>query len=133
MEKKHQHLIVRARVTDPPTDQAEVENWLIDIVHSVGMKVMIAPVSAYSDVPGNEGITALVALDFSHATVHIWDKYKDPLIEFDLFSCKEFDVQKVIDKIEPFGIISIATQFIDRDELEFKTPKKCKCVECACK
>lgn len=132
MEKKHQHLIVRARVTSPPTDQQEVHDWLVDLVHSVGMNVMIGPVSAYSDVPGNEGITALVALDFSHASVHIWPDYKDPLIEFDLFSCKEFDINKVIDKLGQFGIISIATEFIDRDELENKTPKKCKCNDCKC-
>lgn len=120
-------------MTDPPTDEKFVREWMVDLVHSIGMNVMMGPISSYSNVKGNEGITALVALDFSHASIHIWDKYRDPLIEFDLFSCKNFDPNIIYDKLEQFGIISIATQFIDRDELEAKTKAPCKCKECKCK
>lgn len=123
---------MRARVSNPPTNEQEVKDWLIDLVHSVGMNVMMGPISSYSNIPGNEGITALVALDFSHASIHIWDQYKDPLIEFDLFSCKEFDVNKVVDKLKIFDIISIATMFVDRDELESKTSNHCGCDDCSC-
>jgi len=121
LEKSHSHLIIRARVTNPPTDTTFIEQWTRDVIHAVGMQVLMGPYAVYSNVPGNEGVTCIGALDFSHIAIHIWDQYEEPLIEFDLFSCKSFDPQIVIDMMHPFGVKSLTIKHIDRDEMEKKS------------
>jgi hypothetical protein len=64
----HQHLLVRCWATNPPKKVEELNNWFINLVEKVGMKVVAGPTSVYISDPGNEGLTGTVTLATSHAS-----------------------------------------------------------------
>ena len=82
------------------------------------MNVISGPHVVYSDMLDNEGFTAVAVLDFSHLSIHTWDKVDPALIEFDLFSCKDFDVNIVLDKLNEFCIITSSQLVVDRDAFD---------------
>lgn len=124
--REHKHVIVRAYVNNPPTDGERLSEWCKEVVDSVGMKVIAGPLVVYGDMPGNAGYTAVTVLDFSHLAIHSWDEVSPGLIEFDLFSCKSFDVNIVIDKLEEFDIVSYSIMKVDRDDFDNQQITKLK-------
>lgn len=114
--KSHRQLIIRAFVNNPPKDVDLINNWATEVIHSVGMNVLDGPYTCYSDIPGNEGHTCVAVLDFSHLAIHVWPEISPALIEFDLFSCKDFDLQVVVDKFERFAPEKIDYYFFDRND-----------------
>ena len=75
-------------------DQKAIRKFLVDLVKEVDMNVLAGPIIT-DGIPENPGITALIAIDYSHLSVHTFTKYNEALI--DLFSCKPYDKQKVLD------------------------------------
>lgn len=47
---------------------------------------------------------------------HSWDKTTPGLIELDVFSCKDFDVNVVLEFIKQFGLLSVSCMTIDRTD-----------------
>lgn len=88
------------------------------MVEHVRMKVMLDPVSAWCDEPGNEGITSTVILTTSHCAMHIWNM-PDPhpsVMQFDLYSCAHFEIEEVFDYINRyFNVLSASYKFLDRE------------------
>jgi S-adenosylmethionine/arginine decarboxylase-like enzyme len=116
--REHKHIIVRAYVNNPPKEALALSDWCCDVISLVGMKVIGGPLVVYSDMEGNKGHTAVAILDFSHLSIHVWDEISPALIEFDLFSCKNFDVNIVLRKLDEFDIISHSFVVVDRDDFD---------------
>ena len=116
--RKHKHVIVRAYVSNPPKCAELLSEWCKSIIDKVGMRVIGGPLVVHSDMVGNAGFTAIAVLDFSHLSIHTWDEINPALIEFDLFSCKDFDVNIVLDKLDEFDMITHDILVVDRDLLE---------------
>jgi S-adenosylmethionine/arginine decarboxylase-like enzyme len=113
--RDHKHIIVRAYVKQPPRQEKILSDWCHSVISSVGMKVIGGPLIVYSDMEGNKGHTAVAVLDFSHLSIHVWDEIDPALIEFDLFSCKDFDVNLVLAKLQEFEMLSYSTLTVDRN------------------
>ena len=111
----HQHLLIKCWITNPPKDTEILNKWFINLVHTVGMNVVAGPTSVYVDYPGNEGLTGTVTLATSHASIHIWDHYKIPMAQFDIYSCKPFKLEDVIDCFQPWGFVKAEWIMIDRN------------------
>ena len=60
----------------------------------------------------------LAILDFSHLSIHTWDEISPALIEFDLFSCKDFDINTVMTRLDEFEINSYSNLIVDRDDFD---------------
>jgi S-adenosylmethionine/arginine decarboxylase-like enzyme len=116
--RQHKHIIIRAYVKNPPKTEQQLSSWCCDVIGRVGMNVISGPHVVYSDMVDNEGFTAVAVLDFSHLSIHTWDKVDPALIEFDLFSCKDFDIQNVLDKLNEFDIITYSQLIVDRDSFD---------------
>jgi len=116
--REHKHVIVRAYVNNPPKDKEQLSEWCKNVISDVGMKLIGGPLVVYSDMKGNEGYTAVAILDFSHLAIHTWDNISPALIEFDLFSCKDFDINLVMKRLDEFEINSYSNLIVDRDDFD---------------
>ena len=117
--RQHKHVIIRTYVKTPPSTKEQLSEWCKDVISCVGMNVISGPHVVYSDMVDNEGFTAVAVLDFSHLSIHTWDKVNPALIEFDLFSCKDFDINIVLDKLNEFDILTYSHLVIDRDAFDY--------------
>ena len=111
----HQHLLMKMWLTKPPKDVNTLNDWFIQLVHKVKMEVVGGPTSVYVDFPGNEGLTGTVTLATSHASIHIWDNLEPAMAQFDIYSCKSFTLQEVLEQFEPWDIIKVEWVMIDRN------------------
>jgi S-adenosylmethionine/arginine decarboxylase-like enzyme len=112
----HQHLLIKGFFKNPPVEVEVLNKWFVDLVHRVNMEVVAGPTSVYVDYPGNEGLTGTVTLATSHASIHIWEKYEPSMFQFDIYSCKCFDLEAIKSHLDQFGLIGGDWMMIDRNE-----------------
>ena len=98
----HKHLLLRGFITNAPTSEQVVIDWLRDFVGRIGMKVVQGPFASMITEEGNRGLTASVMIETSHIAFHIWDEMDPSLIQFDLYTCSELNVNYVLDTISSF-------------------------------
>ena len=112
----HKHLIVRAEVYRPPMDEEFLRRWLNEFIEQIGMKAMMGPYVKYSNMVGNRGITGAAIIETSHIVMHIWDEVHPALMQFDVYSCGEFDPETICKKInDDFTTHKIEYKFLDRE------------------
>jgi len=112
----HKHLIIRAEASRPPMDEEQLKSWMLDFIASINMKVFMGPFVKYCNMPGNRGITAVAIIETSHIAMHIWDEPKPALMQFDVYSCGEFDVKDICNKIkEEFDVKKIEYKYLNRE------------------
>jgi S-adenosylmethionine/arginine decarboxylase-like enzyme len=112
----HKHLIVRAEAISPPMDPEFLTKWLEDFIKYINMKVLMGPYVVYHDVPGNRGITGAAIIETSHIVMHVWDEPSPALMQFDVYSCGEFDPEQICRLIQrDFEITKIDYKFLDRE------------------
>jgi S-adenosylmethionine/arginine decarboxylase-like enzyme len=111
----HQHLLLKCLVKNPPKKEEVLNDWFVNLVETVGMNVVAGPTSVYVSEPGNEGLTGTVTLATSHASIHIWDSIEIPMLQFDIYSCKCFTLEQVMDCFKPWGLIKTEWVMIDRN------------------
>lgn len=119
--RPHKHLIVDAFITNPPTNEADMKAFLVDIIESIGMTVATLtdnqpnPIAWYCAEEGNEGMTATAILTTSHIALHVWDNVSPAELHFDLYSCSDFDAQAIVQKlVEKFGLYKASCTVRDR-------------------
>ena len=116
----HLHLLVKGYVKTPPKTAETLNVWLSELVSKVDMKVVAGPTSVYVDEPGNEGVTGTITLATSHAAIHVWDAEEPAMFQFDIYSCKDYDPNVVLNHIDNnFDLIEAYWSFIDRNKNEF--------------
>ena len=98
----HKHLLLRGFISNAPTSEQVVIDWLRDFVGRIGMKVVQGPFASMITEEGNRGLTASVMIETSHIAFHIWDEMDPSLIQFDLYTCSELNVNYVLDTISSF-------------------------------
>ena len=111
----HKHLIIRAEGLDPPLDPQYVEQWLKNVVELIGMKVCKGPISAYVDVEGNEGATGVVIIETSHIAIHVWDRRIPALVQLDVYTCGDFQPQKIFNALQEFDVQKLEYKYLDRE------------------
>ncbi|MCL2331862.1 MAG: S-adenosylmethionine decarboxylase [Proteobacteria bacterium] len=124
MELYHQHLLIKAFVKNPPTQETVLNYWLESLVADIKMKVVVPARSKYVDAVGNRGLTGAVNIETSHIAVHIWDEPVPAHIEMDVYSCSKFDIQTVFNKLCDFGLVKYHFMLIDRNGDTFKVVKQ---------
>jgi S-adenosylmethionine/arginine decarboxylase-like enzyme len=112
----HKHLLVKATIETPFKDVFKGNKFMIDIIEEIGMVQVTEARSVYINDLGNEGLTGSVNLATSHIAYHVWDVNK--LLMLDVYSCKDFDQNKVLTVVDKyFKIKDIEYTIIDRETL----------------
>lgn len=110
----HKQIIISGYVANPPKDTVYMKLWFEKLIHKIDMKILDGPHLVYCDMEGNRGLTGIAIIETSHIALHSWDESSPGLIELDIFSCKKFDPNDVIDAIREFGLVGIDFKCIDR-------------------
>lgn len=111
----HKHLIVRAKVNKPPTDERWAEDWVKSLVDKIGMKVLVGPFAKYLDVEGNRGLTVAAIIETSHVAMHVWDEPNPALIQLDVYTCGPLDTSIIFNELKTFDPVQIDYKYLDRE------------------
>lgn len=112
---EHKHIIVRAEVKSPPFDVTRINEWLTKLVDDLGMKIMMGPISGYSPVVGNRGLTAAVVIETSHIVLHAWDEEEPAMLQLDVYTCSKLDPEVIWRAIEEFDPVHVDYKLLDRE------------------
>lgn len=111
----HKHILVTASVKNPPRSEEFIIDWLRRLIAAVDMKIVSGPYAKYVTTAGNEGLTAIVSIETSHSSIHVWSEEEIPFIKFDLYSCKTFDPSVPLSFINEFEPHSFEWILLDRN------------------
>jgi len=96
-----QRAIVRILDAGKLADRDHIENFIINACLSAGLNIILGPISVnYIDDKDDDksGISAIAIFAESSISVHTWPQKAYGVV--DLFSCKEFDVNDLVDVVE---------------------------------
>jgi len=113
----HHHLVLSAKVANPPTTFKQGREWLAALVQQLDMQILAPATGAYCSIAGNRGLTVLIPITTSHITMHTWDEQDPARIELDVYSCKPFDVRTILHHLAPLQASNICYKFFDRNGL----------------
>ena len=112
---QHKHAIIRAEIDNAPFDTTQVEQWLRELVANLGMQVLYGPKAMYCELEHNEGMSAFVILSTSHAVLHTWDRCEKPVLQLDIYTCSDFNLEIAWKAIEVFKPTKVEYKFLDRE------------------
>ena len=106
MAVQHKHLIVRSEITRPIVDIAVIKSLMESLVKDIGMKLLkgyeqegkgtfLNPIATYCPIEGNRGLTACALIETSHIVLHIWDEENPSLLELDVYTCANLNIEQV--------------------------------------
>ena len=114
--KVHKHLIIRAEANKVPTDEEQLTEWLREFIDSINMKILMGPYVKYCKMEGNRGITGIAVIETSHIAIHVWDEPNPALMQIDVYSCAEFDVDEIAEKIKSdFDVVKLDYKYLNRE------------------
>ena len=114
--KVHKHLIIRAEANRVPTDEEQLTEWLREFIDSIHMKILMGPYVKYCMMEGNRGITGIAVIETSHIAIHVWDEPNPALMQIDVYSCAEFDVDQIAEKIkQDFDVVKLDYKYLNRE------------------
>lgn len=112
---EHKHLIVRAELNNPPKCTSAIDLWMRKLVEQIDMKILMGPYSVYSDMVGNQGLTAVTIIETSHIAMHVWDEVNPALMQLDVYTCSTLNIDDVFKAIEQFEPVKVEYKYIDRE------------------
>lgn len=99
MKITHHHLIYQAETGAKPLlySDKQFTKMFRELLELLNMEILISPQIAISKHNAWTGIMGIVT---SHITFHYWIDENE--VQFDIYSCKEFDIHKAIDFLNQF-------------------------------
>jgi S-adenosylmethionine/arginine decarboxylase-like enzyme len=112
----HKHLLVNAKIKNPINTEQQGIDFLTNLVNQIDMKIIKGPFASYVDKDGNKGLTAIVMIETSHIAFHIWDEIDPALIQFDLYTCGQLELDKVVSIFkDTFDLVEMDYILFDRE------------------
>ena len=112
----HKHLLVNAKVHNSVMSEAQGIEFLTNLVEKIDMKIIKGPFASYVNKEGNRGLTGIVMIETSHIAFHIWDEVRPGLIQFDLYTCGQLELDKVLSIFkETFEVDTLDYILFDRE------------------
>ena len=115
MQLVHKHVIIRAEVTNPPTDETLTSNDVKALIEAIGMKILMGPYAKYCNMKGNRGLTVATIIETSHVIIHTWDETDPAMIQLDVYTCGVFDPNIVFDWLQKYNPTKIDFKYLERE------------------
>jgi S-adenosylmethionine/arginine decarboxylase-like enzyme len=112
---EHKHLIIRAELKNPPKCAEAIQDWMKILVDKIGMKILMGPYAIYSDMVGNQGLTAVTIIETSHIAMHVWDEVDPALMQLDVYTCSTLNIDDVFLALSDFAPVNVQFKYIDRE------------------
>lgn len=112
---QHKHLLVRAEVNSPPLQDYDLKAELESLVKHIDMKILSGPHTAWCPVVGNTGWSGTVIIETSSITFHSWTENHYPVIQLDVYSCKDFEIETILLWLRQFDPERVDYKFLDRE------------------
>jgi S-adenosylmethionine/arginine decarboxylase-like enzyme len=96
----HNQLLVNGYSDNPMKNEEDAIAWMCSLVESIDMKIIQGPYASYVTKDGNKGLTCIVMIETSHIALHIWDEPNPAEIQFDLYTCGDLPIDKILKKLE---------------------------------
>lgn len=96
----HNQLLVNGYTDSALKSEKSAVEWMQSLVDSIDMKTIQGPYASYVTKEGNQGLTCIVMIETSHIALHIWDEPSPAEIQFDLYTCGDLPVDKILRKLE---------------------------------
>jgi S-adenosylmethionine/arginine decarboxylase-like enzyme len=112
---EHKHLIIRAELKNPPKCAEAIQDWMKLLVDKIGMKILMGPYAVYSDMEGNQGLTAVTIIETSHIAMHVWDEVDPALMQLDVYTCSTLNIDDVFVALSDFTPVNVQYKYIDRE------------------
>jgi S-adenosylmethionine/arginine decarboxylase-like enzyme len=111
--------MLTALVSQTPRDPEVIVHFLNRLVELVDMEIFMPAQAKYCNDAHNSGVTGVVVITTSHASIHIWDNVVgNPypgMLQMDLYSCKDYSAEDVLKYVEDyFGANIVSHLVIDR-------------------
>lgn len=120
MAHVNKHVLVTGYLAEAPGPDyvPSLHDWFRRLVEAVDMKVLIDPICVWCDDEGNEGVTGMVGITTSHSSIHFWsgEGDKPAFYKFDLYSCKDFQLEDVAEMLKEFGTTRFTYIIVNRDD-----------------
>ena len=111
----HKHLLVNAKINNSVMAEYQGIDFLTNLVNQIDMKIIKGPFASYVNKEGNRGLTGIVMIETSHIAFHIWDEVRPGLIQFDLYTCGQLELDRVISIFKnTFDIVEMDYILFDR-------------------
>lgn len=111
----HKHVIIRAEVLNPPTQENKASEQVKTLIDRIGMKLLMGPYAKYVTMPGNRGLTVAAIIETSHIVLHSWDETDPAVIQLDVYTCGEFDPRTVFEWVEEYyNPVKLEYKYLDR-------------------
>lgn len=112
---EHKHLLVNATFKSSPFQSVSfAESWIRSIVSKIDMGLLYQPIAVRCDDIHNEGISAFCLITTSHIALHSWDKVEPNLVQLDIYSCKDFSKELILDEFKKFSPLYLGCKYLDR-------------------
>jgi S-adenosylmethionine/arginine decarboxylase-like enzyme len=111
----HRHLLITGHTTSEilkTLSRETLRQHLLDMVSKIGMTVALPPRVGYSNRPENTGFIGIVGITTSHIAFHHWDCVDPGVLQYDVFSCKDFDPDVVMNSVRAFWRCSIVSSVL---------------------
>lgn len=114
---QHKHVLIEAKVRKCPSenDIDFMRDWFAKLVQDLGMKILSGPHIEYVWMKGNKGLTGVCIIETSHIALHCWEEADPSLIQLDVYTCGEMNLQTVFKALEPFDPVSGTFKYLDRE------------------
>lgn len=117
----HKHVLIKAYVNNAPQEsEEELNTWMTSLVKDIDMKEVFPARSKFVALEGNRGLTGSINIETSHIAIHIWNEESPNLVQMDVYSCKDFQVETILNKLKEWNLVNYHCWLIDRNGSEFK-------------
>jgi S-adenosylmethionine/arginine decarboxylase-like enzyme len=112
----HTQLLVNGYTNNAIKSETAAVEWMQSLVDSINMKTIQGPYASYVTKDGNRGLTCVVMIETSHIALHVWDEPFPAEIQFDLYTCGQLELDKVLSTFkETFDVDTLDYILFDRE------------------